>query len=74
MLRSNPSGLQLKLNFHMCQSPQCHEFNGNVTELTDLGLDEEEGGAILQAFSPIQNFQNNGIVDLFLFVCVYQMS
>ena len=39
-----------------CQSPQCHTFNGNLTELTDLGLVEEEGGEILQAFSPIQNF------------------
>ena len=62
---SNPSGLQVKQNFHictnqktmtMCQSPQCHTFNGNLTELTDLGLVEEEGGEILQAFSPIQNF------------------
>ena len=40
-----------------CQSPQCHELNGNVSKLNDLGLVEEGGGVILQAFSPIQNFR-----------------
>ena len=39
-----------------CQSPQCHELNGNASKLNDLGLVEEGGGVILQAFSPILNF------------------
>ena len=64
----------------MCQSPQCHEFNGNVTEFTDLGLYEEGGGVILLAFSPMQNCldywncKKNSLRDHAILVCVYQIS
>ena len=39
----------------ICQWPQCHEITRIVTDMTDLGLFEEGGGVILQAFSLMQN-------------------